>query len=58
LLVDKKFISFWIIIVDENKQQIKPAIATVVNFGVSGLHLNETEKIENPKAETNQILSH
>ena len=51
LLVDKKFISFWIIIIDENIQQNKPARATVVNFGVSGFHLNETEKIENPKAD-------
>ena len=36
-------------IANENKQQNKPATATVVNFGVSFLHLNETEKIENPK---------
>tara|TARA_Y100000389_G_C17239260_1_gene402221 strand:- start:21 stop:365 length:345 start_codon:yes stop_codon:yes gene_type:complete len=28
--------------------QNNPAIATVVNFGVSFLHLNDTEKIENP----------
>ena len=28
--------------------QNKPASATVVNFGVSFLHLNETEKTENP----------
>ena len=35
----------------ENKQQNKPAIATVVNLGVSFLHLNETEKIENPIAD-------
>ena len=32
-------------------QQNKPAIATVVNLGVSFLHLNEIEKIENPNAE-------
>ena len=51
LLEDKKFKSFWIIITIENKKQNKPATATVVNFGVSFLHLNETEKIENPKAD-------
>ena len=33
-------------------QQNKPAIATVVNLGVSFRHLSETEKIENPSAET------
>ena len=31
--------------------QIKPAIATVVNFGVSGLHLSDTEKTEKPTAD-------
>ena len=31
-----------------------PANATVVNFGVSFFHLNETEKIEKPNAETKQ----
>ena len=31
--------------------QIKPAIATVVNFGVSGLHLRDTEKTEKPNAD-------
>ena len=51
LLEAKKFKSFWIIITIENKKQNKPATATVVNFGVSFLHLNETEKIENPKAD-------
>ena len=51
LLEDKKFKSFWIIITSENKQQNKPAKATVVNLGVSFLHLNETEKIENPTAD-------
>ena len=51
LLEAKKFKSFWIIITVENKKQNKPATATVVNFGVSFLHLNETEKIENPKAD-------
>ena len=29
-------------------KQNNPAIATVVNFGVSFLHLNVTEKTENP----------
>ena len=33
-------------------QQNKPAIATVVNLGVSFRHLNDTEKTENPSAET------
>ena len=32
----------------EKKQQNKPAIATVVNFGVSFLHLKDIEKIEKP----------
>ena len=32
--------------------QNKPAIATVVNLGVSFLHLKETEKTEKPIAET------
>ena len=31
-----------------NKLQNKPATATVVNFGVSFLHLNVTEKIAKP----------
>ena len=35
----------------ESITQNKPAIATVVNLGVSGFHLKETEKIENPTAE-------
>ena len=51
LLEEKKFKSFCRITVSENKQQNKPAKATVVNLGVSFLHLNETEKIENPSAE-------
>ena len=49
---DKKLKSFWIITTIENKKQNKPAKATVVNLGVSFLHLNETEKIEKPKADT------
>ena len=48
---DKKFRSFCRITASENKQQNKPAKATVVNLGVSFLHLNETEKIENPNAD-------
>ena len=41
---------FRITIVDTNAQN-KPATETVVNFGVSFLHLNETEKTEKPVAE-------
>ena len=48
---EKKFKSFWRITTSENKQQNKPAKATVVNLGVSFFHLNETEKIENPNAD-------
>ena len=36
------------IIIDANTKQKKPANATVVNLGVSFLHLNETENTENP----------
>jgi len=35
----------------ENIPQNNPATATVVNFGVFFLHLNEIEKNENPNAE-------
>ena len=52
LLDERKFASFISKIIVENKKQNKPAIATVVNFGVSFLQRNVTEKIENPKAET------
>ena len=38
-------------IAEENIAQINPEIATVVNFGVSFLHLNDTEKMEKPIAE-------
>ena len=38
-------------IINENIAQNSPATATVVNFGVSFFHLNETENIENPTAE-------
>ena len=34
--------------VDEKITQKNPAKATVVNFGVSFLHLNDTEKTEKP----------
>ena len=53
LLLDKKLASLIEIIADENKKQIKPAKATVVNFGVSFLHLKLTENIEKPNADTN-----
>ena len=46
--VDKKLKSLKIIIAAEKKQQNKPAIATVVNFGVSFLHLKDMEKTEKP----------
>ena len=51
LNVVKKFASEKVNTKDEKIAQNKPAIATVVNFGVSFLHLNETEKIENPNAD-------
>ena len=37
----------------ENTKQKKPAKATVVNFGVSFLHLKVTENIEKPIDEVN-----
>ena len=52
LLEDRKFKSFISIIIVENKKQNKPAIATVVNLGVSILQRKLTENIENPSAET------
>ena len=36
------------IAIDEKTTQKKPAKATVVNFGVSFLHLSDTEKTEKP----------
>ena len=57
LLVDKKFPSLDIINIDENRKQINPAKATVVNLGVRFLHLNETEKIEKPNAEARPKIS-
>ena len=49
---DKKLKSFNKIITPENTQQNKPAIATVVNFGVSFLHLNVIEKTAKPIEES------
>ena len=46
--MDKKTISLVKIIIAETVKQKKPAKATVVNFGVSFLHLNDTEKTEKP----------
>ena len=43
--------SFFRIIIEAIKKQIKPERATVVNLGVSFLHLNVTEKIEKPTDE-------
>lgn len=56
LLDAKKFKSFFIIIVREKQKQNKPAKETVVNLGVSFLHLNETEKIEKPRAEAKPYI--
>ena len=47
---ERKFRSLLIRIIEENNAQIKPAMATVVNLGVSFLHLKDTEKMENPIA--------
>ena len=47
-LEEKNTKSFVIIAIDEKITQKKPAKATVVNFGVSFLHLNVTEKTEKP----------
>ena len=43
--------------IEEIATQKKPAKATVVNFGVSFLHLNETEKTENPIEEVMPNIS-
>ena len=40
-------------IIDANIKQNNPAIATVVNLGVSFLHLSETEKTEKPIEDVN-----
>ena len=47
-LDEKKTKLFDKIIIVANTKQKKPAKATVVNFGVSFLHLKVTEKTENP----------
>ena len=47
-LDEKKTKSFVKIIIVANTKQKKPAKATVVNFGVSFLHLRVTEKTEKP----------
>ena len=52
MLDEKKLKSLFIITIKDTTKQIKPAIATVVNFGVSFLHLKLTEKTENPTADT------
>ena len=51
LLEDSKLLSEVIKINNENTAQKAPAKATVVNFGVSFLHLSVTEKTEKPKAD-------
>ena len=51
LLEEKKFKSLLKMTINENKKVKMPAKATVVNFGVSFLHLNDTEKTENPVAD-------
>ena len=51
LLDEKKFWSLISKSINEKTKQKKPEKATVVNLGVSFLHLKETEKIENPTAE-------
>ena len=51
-LLDERIALSWIMSkISENIAQNSPAIATVVNFGVSFFHLNETENIENPTAD-------
>ena len=51
LLDEIKLLSVSTKIIIETIAQNRPAKATVVNVGVSFLHLKETEKIENPIAE-------
>ena len=43
--------------IEENKQQIKPDIETVVNLGVSFFHLNDTEKTEKPNDEASPKIN-
>ena len=51
--VDKKFKSLIKIMAPEKIQQNNPATATVVNFGVSFLHLSVIEKTAKPIEESN-----
>ena len=53
LLEDKKFKSWFKITKPEIIAHIKPAIDTVVNFGVCLLHRRVTENIAKPNAEAN-----
>ena len=48
---DKKFRSWLKIMIRDTNAQVSPAKATVVNFGVSFLHLKLTENIAKPMAE-------
>ena len=50
--MEKKTKSLAKIIIAATEKQNKPAKATVVNFGVSFLHLKVTEKTEKPIEET------
>ena len=51
MLDDTRLVSVSTNITIETIAQNKPAIATVVNLGVSFLHLKDTEKTEKPNAE-------
>ena len=51
LLDDKRLVSVSTNITMDTIAHNKPAIATVVNFGVSLLHLKDTENTEKPNAE-------
>ena len=57
LLFEIKALSVLIKINNETIAQKKPANATVVNFGVSFLHLKVTEKIEKPNADIRPKVS-
>ena len=52
LLDDKKLLSVLNKTTADTALQINPAIATVVNLGVSLFHLKETEKTEKPSADS------
>ena len=54
---DIKGKSFVTIIITEKRQQNAPDIATVVNFGVSFLHLSETENTAKPIADNNPKIN-